>query len=50
MSGERERTPIVIVWDEQPPSPLVHPCRMGLHQWAYLTAGGQECRACGARR
>ena len=28
----------------------VHPCVQGLHRWAWLTAGGQECVMCGVRR
>lgn len=28
----------------------LRPCQMGMHLWAYLTVGGQECYRCGVRR
>lgn len=26
-----------------------HPCALGHHAWAWLTAGGMECARCGTK-
>lgn len=44
----KNATPIHIHID--PPKPEVHPCLLGMHRWAYLTAGGQACGYCGKPR
>jgi hypothetical protein len=42
------RIQITIV-EPDPPRPQ-HPCQLGQHRWAYLTAGGQACGYCGVPR
>lgn len=43
-------TTAVVVHEEPRRRPDPHPCTMGAHAWAWLTAGGQECARCGKRR
>lgn len=38
----------MMVFDETTGVP--HPCEIGMHAWAWLTAGGRACAVCGARR
>ncbi|WP_162941586.1 hypothetical protein [Desertimonas flava] len=49
MSDQGEPTKVTIVI-HAPPQPNLDPCARGAHAWAWLTAGGQQCAACGARR
>lgn len=42
--------PITIHVYNRLPDELVHPCDLGLHLWAWLTAGGQQCYRCGVMR
>lgn len=49
----RTTVTIVTVGDVTQPAVAelaLRPCQMGMHLWAYLTVGGQECYRCGVRR